>query len=166
MVGPEPLVCGQPWHYPLKCTYLPARLLIIISPTNSWLYVHLPLPSSVNFGFIYWVYQKVHPGDGGREVYERGDICIPTGDSYWWWQKPTQYWKAIILQLKINNVLKINLFNWRLITLKYCGFCHTLTWISHGYTCVPYPEPPSYLPPHLIPLGSQCTGFECPVSCL
>ena len=26
-------------------------------------------------------------------------------------------------------------FNWRLIALKYCvGFCHTLTWISHGCT--------------------------------
>ena len=30
-------------------------------------------------------------------------------------------------------------FNWRLITLQYCGgFCHTLTWISHGCTCVPH----------------------------
>ena len=28
-------------------------------------------------------------------------------------------------------------FNWGLITLQYCsGFCHTLTWISHGCTCV------------------------------
>ena len=27
----------------------------------------------------------------------------------------------------------------RLITLQYCsGFCHTLTWISHGFTCVPH----------------------------
>ena len=47
-----------------------------------------------------------------------------------------------------------NLFNWRLITLQYCsGFCHTFTWISHGCTCVPHPEPPSHLPPHPIPLG-------------
>ena len=45
-------------------------------------------------------------------------------------------------------------FNWRLITLQYCsGFCHTLTWISHGYTCVPHPEPSSHLPPHPIPQG-------------
>ena len=37
--------------------------------------------------------------------------------------------------------------SWRLITLQYCsGFCHTLTWISHGFTCVPHPEPPSHLP--------------------
>ena len=45
-------------------------------------------------------------------------------------------------------------FNWRLITLQYCsGFCHTLTWIRCGCTCVPHPEPLSYLPPHTIPLG-------------
>ena len=45
-------------------------------------------------------------------------------------------------------------FNWRIITLQYCGgFCHTFTWISHGYTCVPLPEPSSHLPPHPIPQG-------------
>ena len=32
-------------------------------------------------------------------------------------------------------------------------FCHTSTCIHHGYTCVPHHEPPSYLPPHTIPLG-------------
>ena len=32
-------------------------------------------------------------------------------------------------------------------------FCHTLTWIHHGCTCVPHPEPPSHLLPHPIPLG-------------
>ena len=45
-------------------------------------------------------------------------------------------------------------FKWRLITLQYySGFCHTLTWISHGCTCVPHPDPPSHLPPHPIPQG-------------
>ena len=45
-------------------------------------------------------------------------------------------------------------FNWRLITLQYCGgFCHTLTWISHWCTCVSHPESPSYFPPHPIPQG-------------
>ena len=44
------------------------------------------------------------------------------------------------------------LISWRLITLQYCsGFCHTLTWISHGYTCIPIPDPPSHLPLHPIP---------------
>ena len=32
-------------------------------------------------------------------------------------------------------------------------FCHTLTWIHHGCTCIPKHEPPSYLPPHNISLG-------------
>ena len=33
--------------------------------------------------------------------------------------------------------------SWRLISLQYCsGFCHTLTWISHGFTCIPHPDPP------------------------
>ena len=37
--------------------------------------------------------------------------------------------------------------SWRLITLKYCsGFCYTLTWISHGFTYAPHPEPPFQLP--------------------
>ena len=46
------------------------------------------------------------------------------------------------------------LISWRLITLQYCsGVCHTLTWISHGFTCVPHPNPPSHLPLHTLPLG-------------
>ena len=46
------------------------------------------------------------------------------------------------------------IFNWRLITLQYCDvFCHTFTWISHGCTCVPHPEPPSHLPSQPIPQG-------------
>ena len=44
--------------------------------------------------------------------------------------------------------------SWRLITLQYfSGFCHTLTWISHGVTCIPHPDPPSHLPLYPIPLG-------------
>ena len=44
--------------------------------------------------------------------------------------------------------------SWRLITLQYCsGFCHILTWISHGVTCIPHYNPSSHLPLHPIPLG-------------
>ena len=40
--------------------------------------------------------------------------------------------------------------SWGLITLQYCsGFCHTLTWISYGFTCILHPDPPSHLPLHL-----------------
>ena len=52
--------------------------------------------------------------------------------------------------------------SWRLNTLQYCsGFCHTLTWINHGFTCIPYPDPP--LPPPFPPNSSgssQCTRPE------
>jgi len=74
----------------------------------------------------------------------------------------------------LTSFFKIIYFNWRLITLQYCsGFCHTLTWISNGCTCVHHPEPPSHLPPHPIPPpspshpsgSSQCTSPEHPVSC-
>ena len=44
--------------------------------------------------------------------------------------------------------------SWRLITLQYCsGFCHTLTRISHGFTCIPHHDPLSHLPLRRIPLG-------------
>ena len=33
------------------------------------------------------------------------------------------------------------------------GFCHTLKWNSHRFTCVPHHDPPSHLPLHPIPLG-------------
>ena len=32
-------------------------------------------------------------------------------------------------------------------------FCHTLTLISHGCTCVSHPESPFHIPLHTIPLG-------------
>ena len=49
---------------------------------------------------------------------------------------------------------KLIYFNWRLITLQYCGgFCHTSTWISHWCSCGSHPEPPCHLLPHPIPLG-------------
>ena len=55
--------------------------------------------------------------------------------------------------------------SWRLITLQYCsGFCHTLTWISHRFTCIPHPDPPSHLPPHPIPLG--LLSAPAPSTCL
>ena len=70
--------------------------------------------------------------------------------------------------MNIFCLFKFIYFNWRLITLQYCsGFCHTFIRISHGFTRVSYPEPPSHLPLHPIPSGpSQCTSPEHPVSCI
>ena len=46
----------------------------------------------------------------------------------------------------------IFIFTLLCFTILY-WFCHTLTWIHHGCTCVPKHEPPSHLPPHNISLG-------------
>ena len=54
------------------------------------------------------------------------------------------------------KLLFIYLFfiSWRLIALQYCsGFWHTLTWISHGFTCIPHSDPPSHLPLYPVLLG-------------
>ena len=46
------------------------------------------------------------------------------------------------------------LISWRLTSLQYCsGSCHTLTWISHGFTCALHPDLPSHIPLSPIPLG-------------
>ena len=54
------------------------------------------------------------------------------------------------------------LISWRLITLQHCsGFCHTLTWISLGYTCIPHPDSPLPPPSPPDPSGSsQSTRSE------
>ena len=55
--------------------------------------------------------------------------------------------------------------SWRLITLQYCsGFCHTLTWISQGFTCIPHPDPPSHLPLYLFHLALP--SAPSPSTCL
>ena len=47
------------------------------------------------------------------------------------------------LFFKIYYLFIYLFISWMLITLQYCsGFCHTLTGISHGYTCIPHPGPP------------------------
>ena len=64
---------------------------------------------------------------------------------------------AVIFFLFIYLFLEANYF-----TILY-WFCHTLTWIRHGCTCVPHSEPSSQLPPHPIPLGhpSAPAGSPC-----
>ena len=51
-------------------------------------------------------------------------------------------------------ILSLLLLLLLLLLFFYCsGFCHTLKWNSHGFTCVPHLDPPSHLPLHPIPLG-------------
>ena len=52
-------------------------------------------------------------------------------------------------------ILKNFIFTLFYFTILY-WFCHTLTWIHHGCTCVSKHEPPSHLPPHNISLDHPC----------
>ena len=61
--------------------------------------------------------------------------------------------------------LKKNFFNFIFLSILY-WFCHTSTWIHHGCTRVPHPEPPFHLPPHTPSGSSQCTSPKHPVSCI
>ena len=56
-----------------------------------------------------------------------------------------------ILQKTSILFFLIFIFTLFYFTILY-WFCHTLTLIQHGCTCVPKHEPPSYLPPHIISL--------------
>ena len=74
---------------------------------------------------------------------------------------------ALSILISHKVFFKFTYFNWKLITLQYCsGFYHTLTWISHGCTCVPiWASLPPPSPSH--PSGSsQCTSPEHLVSCI
>ena len=51
--------------------------------------------------------------------------------------------------------------SWRLITLQYCsGFCHTLIGINHGFTCVPFLNPPPPPSPSHPSGSSECISPE------
>ena len=82
---------------------------------------------------ICWNYYKVH-----WEMNESNVLIFPGN----------------VGSLQRNFFFKFFDFSWRLITLQYYScFCHTLIWISHGFTCAPHPEAPSHFPPYPIPLG-------------
>ena len=69
----------------------------------------------------------------------------------WVW---TKIWMILSTIMIIVLFFSFIFTSWRLITLQYCsGFCHTLTWISHGFTCIPHPDPPSHLPLQSVFIG-------------
>ena len=86
-------------------------------------------------------------------------------------QRPAP-WKStrVVCSAQLLSCIQLFFFpfifiSWRLITLQYCGgFCHTLTWISHGFTCIPHPDPPSHLPLHPIPLFRNPMDYSLPAS--
>ena len=78
---------------------------------------------------------------------------------------PMGSWSCFLLKSTYCAFFPFIFISWRLITLQYCsGFCHTLTWISHGFTCIPHPDLPSHLPLHPVPLGLP--SAPAPNTCL
>ena len=65
-----------------------------------------------------------------------------------WLIHPWWYFSQLSV-IFLHNYLLFLLFFY--FTILY-WFCHTSTWIHHGCTHVPHPEPLSHLPPHTIPL--------------
>ena len=64
-----------------------------------------------------------------------------------------EYIKAVLLYMLIF-LSSFIYFYWRPIILQYCGgFCHILTWISHGCTCTSLSWTPLPLPSSSHPLG-------------
>ena len=61
---------------------------------------------------------------------------------------PLQWWHDYQ-----RNLLLLLLFYYYYYYFICSGFCHTLKWNIHGFTCVPHPDPPYHLPLHLLPLG-------------
>ena len=65
-------------------------------------------------------------------------------------EKSLHPWDKCTL-IMVHDILFIYLFIFYFTMLYW--FCHKLTWILHGGTCVLHAEPPSQLPAHPIPLG-------------
>ena len=89
-------------------------------------------------------------------LFEKSFISYP-----FWKDIFTCVWMSKLFFVSVLFFFSFIFISWRLITLQYCsGFCHTLTWMSHGFTCVPHPNP---LPPPSLPDPSgsfQCTRPE------
>ena len=67
-----------------------------------------------------------------------------------------RYFHFTLTMHNVSNILfsSFIFISWRPATLQHCsGLYHTPTWISHGFTYIPHPGPPSHLPLHPIPLG-------------
>ena len=108
--------------------YLPFEIRVCVSAQSCLTLCNLmncsPSGSSVN-------------GISQTRILEWVTISFSKGSS---WSRDGTLLRLLYWQMDFFSFIFIS---WRLITLQYCSvFCHTLTWISHGFPCVPHPEPP------------------------
>ena len=89
----------------------------------------------VTSSFSLQAWPSTQEGERGKEGQVEERICSTSKASY-----------EILLEMQTEGIFAIDFvhcfflffpfifISWRLITLQYCsGFCHTLTWISHGF---------------------------------
>ena len=98
-----------------------------------------------------------------------GHVTGYSWQGLWWgaWPHPvdkevTERWKQGVNRSALHFIFFLFLFFWadciyfiyfffmlynHFIIFFVCGgFCHTLKWNSHWFTCVPHPDTPSHLP--------------------
>ena len=86
-------------------------------------------------------------------LYPKCFLCLPSQSFFLFSLMISTLMQFMIKQPRFFSFSFI-FISWRLITSqRFSGFCHTLTWISHGVTCIPHPYSPSHLPLYPIPLG-------------
>ena len=77
---------------------------------------------------------------------------ISACDFFLWFFSSWEFIFLLRVHMFFFSFKKIFIFTLFYFTILY-WFCHTLTWIHHGCSCVPKHEPPSHLPPYNISLG-------------
>ena len=125
---PGPPSHTHPWLFFPWVTHL-------LRPPRNW----LPVTLRVGFQFL-----------SGLTLFKiEGNTEFP-----WVKQSIAVFWCLFCLFVCFCFFFPCIFISLRLITLQYySGFCHTLKWISHGFPCIPHPDPPSHLPLYPIPLG-------------
>ena len=110
--------------------------------------------------------KQIKPGVGSERTFTwvlessglwtQGEQALPWPLSVGSWGNVASFYnfRSLVKKCPFSLFKKIIYFNWRILYLQYCGgFCHTLTWITHGYTCVSPSWTLSHLPLYSIPLG-------------
>ena len=129
------------------------------------------------FFFNYWrlliyilvLVSGIQQSDSVTHIFSLFQIHFPYVITEYWVELPMLYRRSCsVIYFLFFFFFSFIFISWRLITSQhFSGFCHTLTWINHGVTCIPHPDPPSHLPLHPIPLDlpsapGPSTCLMCP----